>query len=148
MKVKRTVTYRRKIGFLDTVQYIIGIAIAVLFGVGLIPGYFGYVFPILVFVIIVQAVISLVRLRILNLFIELFMLVFAIIGIIPYFGYLFRFIGVLAAIIDLTSFKNYQLYKHIEIRTFKGHPNKGSTHPKNEKKIRDKNVVDAEFKEK
>ncbi len=149
MRVERKVTYKKRLGVLDSAQYLIAIIIAICFGIGLIPFYYDEVFVVLISLIIVQIIISFVRLRLLNVIIEVFLLIISIIAIIPFIGYLFRIIGLLASLLEMLSFKNYIMYKNIEIRTFKTDFSKKES-KSNNKKIQKKSIKaqDAEFSEK
>jgi hypothetical protein len=125
MVIKKKIIKREKeISFLNSIQYIISIIIALLFILGLIPYTFKELFPILISLIIIQFFISIIRLRILNIFLELILILLSIFSIIPILGYFFRILGFLTAIIEIITFKNSIYYKKIEIITINKFSNK------------------------
>lgn len=148
MKVTRKVTYHKKLNFLNWVQYVLGISIAVLFGLGLIPFYYDDVSKLLFGFLIVQSLLSLVRFRFANVILEFLLIVVAVFSLIPFLGYLFRFIGVLLSILDLSMFKSTVIYKRVhlfkEASLFKDMNLKKKKTDKKPKK----DFKDAEFKEK
>ena len=142
MRVEKTTKFKKRISFMDHIQYFIGLFISILFLVGFIPFSFDNLFKLIIGLIIIQVIISLLRLRIFNILLELILLGLAIFSLIPVLGYFFRFLGFIVGILEMTSFKNYKLYKKVEITRF---------YPKKFKKKQIKNKVkfkDAEFKEK
>lgn len=153
---RQTTTYRDDV--LGTVQYIIGLVIAIIFGLSLVPFSYGDMFYLVLGIIVVQMIISLIRFRILNFMLETIILIFAIIGIVPFLiGYIFRLLVIPITIIDMATFKSTTIYKKVEIitannikrtrRTKNGKPIKSKT--KITKKPRSKvKVKDAEFTEK
>lgn len=143
MRVESTTRYYRKIDFLDTFQYIISIVIAVTFAAGLIPGLYGEVFIFTIAAIVIQILFSLIRLRLLNVILELFLLLFAVIGFIPVLGWIFRLVGFFGAILDMATFKSSHIYKKVQVKTFKPRPSKKKPAKKTVKKFKE-----AEFKEK
>ena len=145
MKVEKTIRYHKKISTLDWIQYFISGIITICFVIGLLPGYYPKVATILIAFIVVQALISILRLRLLNFILELFILLISIISLVPFLGWFFRVLGVITGILEMASYKNYKLYKQVEIKTFR------SKKPKNtplKRKIHDKPVKDADYKEK
>ncbi len=147
-RVEKTIRYKKKFSLLDTLQYTLAIIITICFGIGLIPTYYFQISIVLIGCIIVQLILSLLRLRLLNVILEIIILILAILGIIPVLGYLFRFIGLFGALLEMASFKNYKMYKQIEIRTFDNFSAK--KRKSNSKQIRKSNnkVVEADYKEK
>lgn len=142
MNTRKTTTYYKKISIIDRIQYMISAIIAITFALGLVPGIYAEVFIFTIGAIVIQIVISLTRLRILNVLLELFLLLFSIIAIVPFLGWLFRLIGMLGSILDMATFKNYSIYKKVEVNTFKS-----KKRPSKKKKINNK-FKDAQFEEK
>lgn len=138
--------------FLDNIEYINSIIIAILFAIGLIPFTYSKVSSILITLILIQIIISAIRFRLLNVIIELALLILSIISFIPILGFITRFIGIIFAIIESASFKNKIIYEKIEINTinkFKTKQNKKNNKQNNKEKSKNKEkIYDAEFKEK
>ncbi len=133
---------KKKISFLNNIQYFITLIISILFLVGLIPFSYGNLFNLIVGLIIAQVIISILRLRFFNVIIELLLLFLAIVSAIPVLGYLFRFFGFILGILDMILFKSLVLYQKVEIKNFYSKPFK-------KKQIKKRtNFKDAEFKEK
>ena len=109
----------KTISLLNNVQYFLSSVVAVSFGIGLIPTLYDDVFKVIMFVLTVQIVISLFRLRLLNVFFEIFLIGTGVLAYVPLLGYFFRVIGIFVSILELASFKNSMLYKQMEIRTFR-----------------------------
>ena len=145
---ERRVLYKRGFSFLGTLQYVLGFVIVLTFGIGLIPGYYHEVVWFGIGALVAQILISIFRFRLLNIFLEFFLLLLMLIGIIPYLGYFFRFLGFFFALLDLTSFKSSKLYKQIEIRTFSNMPGAKGGNEKKRKGKSKENVYDADYKEK
>lgn len=154
MRVEKTTKYKKKLSFFDYVQYFISMLISISFLLGLIPFFYDNVFRLAITLIMVQIIISLFRLRIFNILIELFLLFLSVISLVPVFGYIFRFLGFLVGILEMTSFKNYKLYKKIEVRNFypSGFNSKNNSQKDTKSELKkSKNKVkfqDAKFKEK
>ena len=129
----------KKIQFLDNVQYVIALAIAILFLLGLIPLTFDDIYPLLILLVIIQLAISLIRLRFLNVILEVFIIGVALLSLIPLLGFPFRIIGFLLGLLEVVSFKNNSLYVQAENRTFKKKKKKVKAKPK---------FQEADFKEK
>ena len=147
---KVNVTYQKSLKFLDFFQYIFALIIAIGFTAGIF-GFFKSIGLVIIYIIVAQILLSLVRLKILNMIIETILLILAIISLalnnITYFLALpFIFIGFLASILDLSTIKYVTVYKMIETRTFDSFGNKKKV-IKTKKKV-DKNVKEASFKEK
>ena len=111
--------YSQEFSILDRIQYFISITIPILFCFGLIPTYYDNVFNTLIILLSVQLIISLLRFRLLNLFIELILIGLSVISLIPLLGYIFRFLGIIFAILDMSSFKSAVIYTKFENMTFK-----------------------------
>lgn len=147
--MKTKINYSQKFDFLDKIQYFLSISIPILFTIGLIPTLFDNVFPTLVTIIIIQILISLLRFRLLNITIELILIGLSVLSLIPLLGYLFRFTGIILAILDLATFKSIVIYSKFENTAFKN--TKKNPKPKKEfkkSKFNNSNVKDADFKEK
>lgn len=150
--MKSNKMYIKDDSFLDKLQYFLSIFIAILFGLGLVPFVYLGVFKFVMILILIQIIISAIRLRILNVIIELLLLGLGLFSLIPILGYLTRFFGILVSILEASSFKNSVIYQTIEINTinkFKSKKNKSKKDKsKKEEKLNSKNIVDAEFEEK
>ncbi|MCA9495904.1 MAG: hypothetical protein KC589_03095 [Nanoarchaeota archaeon] len=145
MKIEKTIKYQKRISIFDWIQYFISGIITICFVIGLIPGYYNKIATLLIAFIVVQILISILRLRLLNMILELFILLISIISLVPFLGWFFRFLGIITGILEMASFKNYKLYKQVEIKTFKRkNPNKAPI----KKRIHDKPIKDADYKEK
>lgn len=145
MKVEKTIKYKKRISTFDWIQYFLSAIITISFVIGLIPTYYLQVGPIILGSLVLQLLLSIARLRLLNVILELFIIILAIISFIPILGYIFRIIGIFAGLLEMASFKHYTVYKQIEIRTFNNRSKN-----KKQKKIRteNKNIKEADFKEK
>lgn len=128
----------------DTIQYIISIAISVLFLIGLISKNFQENFQITAGLIIFQLLISIIRIRLINVIFEIPILVLALIGYIPYFGYLFRFFGFVLSVLDMSTFKSTTIHNKVNV-IYKNNVKKPQ---KKKSKPIQGNVKDAEFEEK
>jgi len=133
---------KKQIHILNQIQYAIASVIGVAFGIGLIPTLYDNVKQVIMVAITIQIFISFLRMRFLNVFLEIFLLGLGLLSLIPLLGYIFRFGGIFVAILEMVSFKNYILYRQMELRTLAKRPNK-----KTGKKPKT-NFKDAEFKEK
>lgn len=147
---KINVTYQKSLKILDFFQYIFALIIAIGFTSGIF-GFFKEIGVIIIFIIIAQLFISLIRFKILNLLIEVVLLILAIISLVlnqlTYFlAILFILIGFLASILDLSTIKYMTIYKMVETKTFDSFGNKKKV-IKTKKKV-NKDVKDASFKEK
>jgi len=140
MRIEKTTRFFKKMKILDRIQYFIGVFIGILFVLGLIPFTFDKLYVLIKGLIIIQIIISLVRLRILNVILEIFILGLAFLSLIPLLGYLFRIVGLIMSILDFSSFKNYKIFKKVEIKKY--YPNKYKN------KLKSTNFKEAEFKEK
>lgn len=150
---KKTVTFEKKFDFLSSIQYFISIFIAILFGFGLIPFQYNNIFEGILILIVIQIFLSLIRLRLLNVFLELILLLLAVISFVPFLGYVFRFIGMLFTILDMSTFKSAKIYKKVKIMTFDNFKSKkgfnySNKNNKKSKKFDLKDIDDAEFSEK
>lgn len=142
---------------LNNTQYFISSIIAVSFGIGLVPTLYDNVFPIIMISLTAQLIISLGRVRLLNVFLEIFLIGAAFLSQIMLLGYIFRFVGIIFSIIEMASFKNGILYKQMEVRTFRTSNKKRRKSPagaaasinKSKSNVKPKTKIkDAEFKEK
>lgn len=146
MRIERKIKYSKKLSIWDSVQYILGLIVVLCFAIGLIPFTYNQVISVAVGLLVIQIIISLVRLRLLNVLLEVILLILSIVSIVPILGYVTRILGILAGLVDMTTFKNYKMYKNIEVRTFSSGSKRSSN---NKKKIRRKpEAKDAEFVEK
>ena len=147
MRIEKTIQYKRRMGFLDNIQYFLALIIALLFLLGFIPLTYTGFYIIILFAIALQILLSIARLRIINVILELILLFLSVVSLIPLLGYFFRFLGIIATLLDMASFKNYRLYKTIEIKTFK--PGKNKPKQKKPSKIKNSSKVrEAKFEEK
>jgi len=154
MEVKTT-KYYKKIRFLDVVQYLIGSIIGIGFFLWLLPQSWNLLpasLPslerLIIGAIVIQAIISILRLRVLGLFLELFLLLLALLSQVAYVGYFFRFLGLIFVLAELASFQSYQIYKHVDVKHTK--PKEEKTEKEEEKKSHStkKQIRDADFEEK
>lgn len=148
MTTVRKVNYSKRLPALNIVQYILAAFIGICFGIGFIPTFYGNVFPVIAVALVIQIIISIARLRFLNIILELILLGLSVISLIPILGYLFRFMGIIASIVELASFKNYQIYKHVEIITFGKNKKKENKKGVKANYKRPEHYEDAKFEEK
>ncbi len=116
---KKTIKYYKK-SLTDIIQYILSVIVTLLFCVGLIPSLYielNLAKPIII-LLIIQFIISLIRLRFANIILEILLIIFAFISVIPFFGYITRILGFIFSLLEVASFKNRTLYKRIHIKTF------------------------------
>ncbi len=148
--MKTKTNYKNEFSIFDRIQYFISIAIPILFFLGLIPTYYNNVFNTIIILLSIQLIISLFRFRLLNLFIELILIGLSVISLIPLLGYIFRFLGIIFAILDMASFKSTIIYTKFENMTFKTNKQKNQTKKSNKtkSKFESKNIKDADFEEK
>lgn len=136
----------------DTIQYLISIAISILFVIGLISTKFQEYFQITIGLIILQILLSILRIRLINIIIQLPILIFALIGYIPYLGYFFRFLGFLVSLLDMSTFKSQTINNKVNIIYTNSRAKKSRENQKSKQKLYSKNfennVKDAQFKEK
>ena len=149
---KKTIKYYKK-SPINIIQYILSTIVTILFCIGLIPSlYIEYNLakPIII-ILLIQFIISLIRLRFSNAFIEIFLIIFALISVIPFFGYITRILGFIFSLFEIASFKNKKLYKKIYIRKFGRRP---SQHTENNHRTKQRfntskaKIHNAKFKEK
>jgi len=154
MEVKTT-RYYKKIRFLDIVQYLIASVIGIGFFLwllpqswNLLPTYIPSLERLIIGAIVIQAIISILRLRVLGLFLELLLLLLALLSLVAYVGYFFRFLGLIFVLVELASFQSYQIYKHVDVKHTK--PKEEHSEEKEEKKTQStkKQIRDADFEEK
>jgi len=156
MVVKKETYYEKNFLFLDWLQYLFAIIITILFLFSLIPFFYGYISKILVIILFIQLILSILRLKLLNIFLELILLSFALISfinIIPivfiFIGYILRFFGLLFGIIEMLSFKNSKVFKIIEIVTTNKFRRKTvRKSKKSPEKVKTEKFQEAKFKEK
>lgn len=146
---KTNISYQKSLKFFDMIQYILAITIVIGFASGIF-GLFTSFGMILIYIIIAQFLLSILRLKILNIILEIVLLILAIISLglnqISYFlAILFILIGFIASVLDLSTIKYFTVYKMVERRTFDSFGNKKKT-IKTKKKVN--NFKDASFKEK
>ena len=122
MEIKTT-KYYKKIRFLDIVQYLIASFIGIGFLLWLLPQSWNLLptnYPpiekIIISGLVIQAIISILRFRVLGLFLELFLLLLTLLSLVPYAGYFFRFLGLIFILVELATFQSYQIYKHVDIK--------------------------------
>ena len=149
---KKTIKYYKR-SPIDIIQYILSTIVTLLFCIGLIPSlYIGYNLakPIII-ILIIQFLISIIRLRFSNVFIEVFLIILAFISVIPFFGYITRILGFIFSLLEIASFKYKKLYKRIQIKRFRRTP---SQHRENTHKTKPRfktsksKIHNAKFKEK
>ncbi|NCC70790.1 hypothetical protein EOM09_04360 [bacterium] len=138
--VKKTRKVIKRPFFLASIQYVLSVFIVVAFILSLIPNFYDRIYIYLLILVLVQIILSVIRFKLLNVFFEIFLLALIIVGLIPYLGWLFRFLGVFISLIDMLLLKESKFYKMIEIRTIK--------RIKKPKFNNSSNVKDANFKEK
>jgi hypothetical protein len=139
MVIKKKVIYRKS-SFLDFFQYFIGIFISILYGFTLIPFHSIAIAPILAIALLIQLIFSAIRLRIINVFLELILLINILLSIIPLFGYVFRFLGIVLSILDMATFKSDVYYEKIEII----YENNFSKKSKSKKNKNSNKIIDIE----
>lgn len=154
MEVKTT-RYYKKIKFLDIIQYLIASFIGIGFllwllpaGWNFLPAHYPEIQKLIIGGIVLQAVISILRLRVLGVFLELFILLLALLSLIPYAGYFFRFLGIVFILVELATFQSYEIYKHVDVKHTK--PSKEEKAEEKEEKKKEssrKQIKDADFKE-
>lgn len=156
MEVKTT-RYYKKIKFLDIIQYLIASFIGIGFLLWLLPQSWNFIpasYPsiqkLVIGAIVLQAVLSILRLRVLGVFLELFLLLLALLSLIPYAGYFFRFLGIVFVLVELATFQSYEIYKHVDVKHTKPSKEEKSQEDKEEKKKEStrKQIKDADFEEK
>jgi hypothetical protein len=135
---------KNKAYFLDLFQQLIAIAILISFFIGLIPFAYKEIFYLASGLIVVQLLISLFRLKLINFILESILLILSIFSLIPLLGYIFRGLGLLISILDLSILKNTLIYKKVEVFTRDIKKKKF----KKSKKFNSENIKDAEFEEK
>jgi hypothetical protein len=139
------------LNLLSKLQFVLAFTITVLYGLSLWqPNFYEYVMY-LAFIIVIQLLISIGRLRIANIFIELILLVLLLPSLIPILGVVVILFGFLISLIEIATFKHNTLYKTVEFRTFNNFKdNKSSKNSSKTSKLKKKtvNFKDADFKEK
>ena len=135
MVTRKEVHYQKKWNFLNIIQYIIGILIFALFVVGLIPFNYGVVGSTLLSLLVIQIIISLFRLSLFAVFLELLLLFLAVAAFFPVLGYIPRILGALLALLDLAGFQLTSRSKKVIITNFS-------------KRKKPQYTKDAEFSEK
>lgn len=107
---------------LNIFQYCINIILLVLFFAGLIPYYYDNISKYIFLFLGIQIFISLLRLRFINVILELIILGLSVLSIIPFAGYVFRIVAILILFGDIATFKLIGIYKKVNvvnINTFK-----------------------------
>jgi hypothetical protein len=138
--------------YLNNLQYFLSSVMAFSFGIGLFPFMYKKVLPVIAVCLAIQVIVSVFRGRLLNVFLEIFLVGLAAISIIPVLGIITRFIGILFCILEMAAFKNGALYAQMDTRAFNsksGFKSKNSSRKKSaEIKKSDVKFADADFEEK
>lgn len=138
---------QKTINILDLIQRSIAFVIGALFLIGLIPFYFDDVYGSLILLLAIQFVISISRLNIINIILEVILIVFAFFSLIPILGYIFRFLGFVLSLIDYGFLNSNSMVKFYKF-DFRNHPGEKTPNNKVKGKKKKPEFKDAEFKEK
>ncbi len=136
MYVEKKVERKRKVVFLGIIQYMLAFLIGILFLYGFFEPISSY-FYILTFVLLIQFIISLLRLRIFNILFEVILFIMVLLAFIPVLGLIFLLAGFLISMFDLMTFGLMKSYRSVTIKKF-------HNKPKNKRK----DYVDVDFEEK
>ena len=156
VQVKSSTSYKKPSLF-DNVQYVISIVLTICLGMSLIPGYFGKVSGVIIAGLVIQLIFSGLRIKLINVFLELIVLLLSLVGFIPYLGWIPRFFAFFISLLDMASLNNNSVSKQIEIRAFRGKSGEGGGFSwgtakkksvKKSKKVADEDVVDVDYEEK
>jgi hypothetical protein len=138
--------------YLNNLQYFLSSIMAFSFGIGLFPFMYKKVLPVIAVCLTIQIIISVFRGRLLNVFLEIFLVGLAAISIIPVLGFITRLIGLVICILEMAAFKSGVLYAQMDTRAFNsksGFKSKNSSRKKSaEIKKPDVKFSDADFEEK
>jgi hypothetical protein len=138
--------------YLNNLQYFLSSIMAFSFGIGLFPFMYQKILPVIAVCLTIQVIVSVFRGRLLNVFLEIFLVGLAVISLTPVLGIITRFIGVLFCILEMAAFKNGVLYSQMDARAFNsksGSKSKNSSRKKSaEIKKPDVKFADADFEEK
>ncbi|MDA3854753.1 MAG: hypothetical protein PF569_00740 [Candidatus Woesearchaeota archaeon] len=153
--IKNTNTTQTSI--LGTIQHILGMLIGGFLLLSLIPTVYQDIYQATIGLILIQIILSLIRLRIINLVLEIIILILALISIIPILisvkiiaiplailVYLLRIIALIIALIDSSSQNSPVVFAKMNLNNMRQKKEK----PQKSKKLKDLNIQDAEFKEK
>lgn len=147
MEVKTSMV-REKYSFLSGIQYFLATFIAILFGISLWQPFFYKVVWGLSGLILIQILLSSLRLRLLNIILEIFLLVLILPSLIPFLGVFTILIGLLLGMLEMATFKHMTVYKMAEVKTFKKYFGQSSKKEKKTSKKKSSKVFDADFVEK
>ena len=145
--------------YLTRIQYALSLVITALMLFSLIPQTYTKLSFYILVIIIAQLILSIIRYRFINSFLELVILLLALLGLIPFLGWFFRLISIPIVLLDLLANENSQTFQSIEIFTKsrvnqknpfikKNKSNNSTSKKQKSKKDKPSNFQDAEFKEK
>lgn len=158
MAVKKRVTHYRR-NPMNMVQYVLAVIIILMIMLSFIPTIYGKIFHILFLLLFIQIIISIFRLRLLNIFFEVMLVILAGIMLIPILfknfpildillfilNYIFIIIAFFVAVIDMSTFKSNMIYKRVEIFTTGKSKKNPQTSKKKAIKKPKKNAKSADF---
>jgi hypothetical protein len=147
-----------KTNLLNSIQNILSLIIIFLILIGLIPFLYNDIYQNVILLLTIQILISLLRVRLINIFFEIIIIIFLSIAALPLFIsikiiaiplaivlYIFKIFALIIAMLDLSAQRGTYVYKNINI---KKQENKQKPKIKKAKKYSSNNIKDAQFKEK
>lgn len=138
--------------FMSNLQYFLASILAISFGIGILPFFYKKVVTVVAVCLGIQVLISVFRGRLLNVFLEIFLVGLAVISLIPIIGLVSSFFAMIICILEMAAFKNGVLYQQMDMRAFNSKSGFKSKSSKSKKKpgIKKPNVKfeDADFSEK
>jgi hypothetical protein len=134
---------------LSNIQYLLSSVLAICFAIGIFPFLYKKVVSIVIVCLGVQVLISVIRGRLLNVFLEIFLVGLAAISLIPILGLVASFFAMIVCILEMAAFKNGVLYQQMDMRAFNSKKKSKSSSKKSAgiKKPEPK-FEDADFSEK
>lgn len=136
MRIVKKTTYKKNLVPLGLIQYLLTFLVLFLFGIGLMPGYYGDIYYIIATLLLFQILVSIVRFRVLNVVFQVVIFILAFIALVPVLGWFIRLLCFMLVLLDFGFLKFYNIEKHIVIKKY------------NNEKQKPKDAKDAQFKEK
>ena len=139
----------KNVNLLSNVQYFLSSILAICFAIGIFPFLYKKVVSIVAVCLAIQVIVSVIRGRLLNVFLEIFLVGLAALSLIPILGLVASFFAMVVCILEMAAFKNGVLYQQMDMRAFNS-KNKTKTSKKKSSGIKkpEPKFEDASFSEK
>lgn len=143
----------------DRIGYLFSLVLIFCFVLGLVPYMYDDVFWVALVCVCSLLVVSFWRFRVVNILFEMVLFCLVLLSLFPVLGYVFRFLGIVVGLFELSTFKGF--YQEIKVMKrwrgeelgmgnvgFGEHVRKDEKKDEKGKKSGKGKVVDADFEEK